>query len=185
MTCRPIAEFYREIIANYLLDGAGTWFAESVSTMPPAPPPGADAAPPIRYKVLLVDDDAAVLRSLAAALEFDLDIVTCNSAERALTLLASGDFHVVCTDYSMESMSGLDLLERVAQLPVPIGCLLVTGSTSFSARHGAGAGDHYVLMKPVAPERVSTLIMQLARTAEMKRGAKRVARSEIVPKGGR
>jgi DNA-binding NtrC family response regulator len=152
--------------------------------MPPATPTGAEAAP-IRYKVLLVDDDAAVLRSLAAALELELDIVTCNSAERALTLLAGGGFHVVCTDYSMESMSGLDLLDRVGQLPEPVGCLLLTGSTSFSARHTSGAGDHYVLMKPVAPERVSALIMQLARTAEMKRSAKRVARSEIVPKGGR
>ncbi len=127
-------------------------------------------SPPPRYKVLLVDDDDTVLKSMAAALELDVDVSTCSSAERALSLLKSGDFHVVCSDYSMHGMTGTELLEKVARLPDPVGCLLVTGSSSFIGR--AGAGDHYVLMKPVAPERLSALILQLARIAEMKRSTK-------------
>ena len=132
-----------------------------------SPPP----QPPVRYKVLLVDDDTAVLRSLAASLELELDVVTCSSAERALVLLGSGDFHVVCSDYSMSGMTGLELLQRVAQLPVAVGSILVTGSSAFIGRQGAA--DHYVLMKPVDPERLSSLLIQLARTAEMKRGVQR------------
>jgi len=134
------------------------------------------APPPARYKVLLVDDDAAVLRSLAAVLELELDleISGCDSAERALTLLSSGDFHVVCTDYAMLGMTGLELLQRVAQLPESVGCLLLTGSSFFLGRHAEVAGDHYVLMKPADPARLSSLILQLARTAEMKRSTKRV-----------
>jgi CheY-like chemotaxis protein len=128
--------------------------------------------PPVRYKVLLVDDDSAVLRSMAAALEFELDVSTCNSGELALPMLADGNFHVVCCDYSMPGMNGIELLKRVTQLPEPIGCLLVTGSTSFQGRDAEGAGEHYVLMKPVDPSRLSTLIVQLARTAAMKRGAR-------------
>ena len=144
------------------------------------PPP-----PPVRYKVLLVDDDDAGLRSLAAALEFELDIATCSSGERALALLGNGDFHVVCSDYSMGGMTGLELLQRVALLPVPVGGLLLTGSSSFISRHGAGVGDHYVLVKPVAPERLLVLILQLARTAEMKRSANRLDRAQATrgPKG--
>jgi DNA-binding NtrC family response regulator len=136
-------------------------------------PSGSSSSTAARYKVLLVDDDAFVLRSMAAALEFELEVATCNSAERALALLKTGDFHVVCSDYSMDGMTGVDLLEKVAELPEPMGCLLVTGSSSFIGRDGAGAGDHYVLMKPVDPERLSKLILQLARTAEMKRNAKK------------
>ncbi len=126
---------------------------------------------PLRYKVLLVDDDATVLKSMAAALEFDVDVSTCSSAERALSLLQGGQFHVVCSDYSMHGMTGTELLEKVARLPDPVGCLLVTGSSSFIGR--AGGGDHYVLMKPVDPERLNALILQLARIAEMKRNSKR------------
>jgi two-component system, NtrC family, C4-dicarboxylate transport response regulator DctD len=134
------------------------------------------ALPSVRYKVLLVDDDPALLRSLAAVLELehDLEISCCDSAERALTLLAAGGFHVVCTDYAMLGMTGLELLKQAAQLPECVGCLLLTGSNLFLGRHAEGAGDHYVLMKPVDPARLSSLILQLARTAEMKRGTNRV-----------
>ena len=128
----------------------------------------------IRYRVLLVDDDELLLRSMAANLESEFDIVTCNSADRALTLITGGDFHVVCTDYSMPGMTGLELLERVANLSHPVGCLLVTGASAFLNREHGGPSNHYVLVKPIAQERLSTLILQLARTAEMKRGGARV-----------
>ncbi len=137
-------------------------------------------APLARYRVLLVDDDATVLRSMAATLEFEheLAVDVCTSAGRALDLIASGDFHVVCSDYSMPGMTGLELLEHVQGLPRAVGCLLVTGATSFVSRNADGAGDHYVLVKPVDPARLSTMILQLARTAEIKRGGRRVTRPD-------
>ncbi|MET0792343.1 MAG: response regulator [Polyangiaceae bacterium] len=125
-----------------------------------------------RYKVLLVDDDAAVLRGLAAALEFDLDVVTCMSAERALIMLQEQEFHALCCDYSMPGMNGLELFDRVAKAKLPVACLLLTGSMSFI--HRGGSADEYVLLKPVDPARLSALLRQLARTVEMKRNATRV-----------
>ena len=126
----------------------------------------------IRFKVLLVDEDAAVLRSLVAALEFDFDVVPCSSALRALSLLESGEFHAVCCDYAMPGMSGVELFERVAQLPFNIACLLLTGASSFLG--GQSSLDHYVLTKPVDPTRLSTLLMRLAQTAQLKRHADRL-----------
>ena len=124
-----------------------------------------------RYKVLLVDDDATVLRSLAAALEFDLDVEPCSSAERALSLLETGEFHVVCSDYSMPGMNGVELFERVAKLPFPVACLLLTGASAFIERQSST--EHYVLTKPVDPARLSGLLTRLAQTAELKRYAGR------------
>jgi DNA-binding NtrC family response regulator len=131
-------------------------------------------APDARYRVLLVDDDAAVLRSLAAVLELDLDVVSCSSAERALELLQKEDFHVVCSDYAMSGMSGLELFERVAKLPTSVACLLLTGSSSFIGR--SGTVNEYVLTKPVDPARLCGLLVQLAHTAQLKRQAKRPVR---------
>jgi DNA-binding NtrC family response regulator len=119
----------------------------------------------------LVDDDSSVLKSMAAALEFDFDVTSCNSAARALELLRNGDFHVVCSDYSMPGMTGIELLQQASALPQPMGCLLVTGSSVFIG--SKSDADYYVLVKPVDPERLGALILQLARTAEVKRGAKR------------
>jgi DNA-binding NtrC family response regulator len=127
-----------------------------------------------RYRVLLVDDDDAVLRSLAAALELEVDVVTCSSAERALELLQKEDFDVVCSDYSMPGMNGLELFERVAKLKMPVACLLLTGSSSFIGR--SGTVNEYVLTKPVEPARLSGLLVQLAHTAQLKRQVKRPAR---------
>ena len=126
----------------------------------------------VRYRVLLVDDDATVLRGLAAALEFDFDVVPCNSGERALALLKTGEFHAVCSDYSMPGMNGVELFERVAKLPYPVACLLLTGATSFIGQQSSV--DHYVLTKPVDPARLSGLLTRLAQTAQLKRYAARV-----------
>jgi len=137
------------------------------------PPAKANAQlPTSRFRVLLVDDDLAVLRSMAATLEHELEVAVCSSAERALALIEKSDFHVVCSDYAMAGMSGLELLRRVSKMARPTGCLLVTGSTAFAGRDAEGAAEHYVLMKPVDPSRLSAMVLQLARTAEMKRNAK-------------
>ncbi len=133
----------------------------------PHPRSSPQASSQTRYRVLLVDDDAAVLRGLAAVLEFDLDVVTCTSAERALTLLRDEEFHAVCSDYTMPGMNGLELFAIVAQLPRPVACLLLTGSAEFIDR--GGSADQYVLMKPVDPARLSSLLIQLSRTVAMKR----------------
>jgi len=133
------------------------------SASPETPPPDGG-----RFKVLLVDDDLSVLRSLAAVLQFDVDVVTCTSAERALNLLREGQFHVVCSDYSMPGMDGLELFERIAQLPVRVACLLLTGSTHFGQGRSV---DQYVLTKPTDPAHLSAVIAQLASATEGKRRA--------------
>ena len=102
-----------------------------MSLVRPRTPPGKSVS---RYRVLLVDDDATVLRGLAAALEFDLDVTTCLSGERALKMLEEQEFHAVCCDYSMPGMNGLELFDRVARSKLPVACLLLTGSMAFIDR---------------------------------------------------
>lgn len=121
-----------------------------------------------RFKVLLVDDDLSVLRGLSAALQFDVDVETCSSGERALSLLREREFDVVCSDYSMPGMDGLELFQRVSKLPVPVACLLLTGAMQFVDRNTV---DHYVLTKPVDPGQLAGALVQLARTTSVRRSA--------------
>lgn len=130
-------------------------------------------SPSPRYKVLLVDDDSAKLRSLAAALEFDFDVVTCPSGELALTLLREQEFHAVCSD---DGMSGMKLLDHVASLHIPVACLLLTGSRTFIDRRRTD--DQYVLMKPASPARLSALLAQISQATALKRNAARLAAVE-------
>ncbi len=55
-------------------------------------------------KVLLADDEAAILQTMTRILELEgLQVAACSSAADALKCLAEGDFDLVTTDMRMES----------------------------------------------------------------------------------
>jgi len=120
----------------------------------------------LRFHVLVVDDDPGMLSSLSSVLCDDVHVVTASSPYRALEFLQSRSFHVVCSDFKMPGMNGIELLQKVSQLPEYVSCLLFTGSDEY--RSGEN-NRHYVLLKPFDPERLIGMVIQLARVAEMKR----------------
>jgi DNA-binding NtrC family response regulator len=120
-----------------------------------------------RIRVLVVDDDQAMLTTLEAILSADFDVVMARSGRDALRLLDAKSFHVVCTDYQMPAMNGLELLNQVSTREEYISCLLVTGDDEYFKRESAGG--FYVLLKPFSAERLIAIVKQLANVAQMKR----------------
>ena len=58
----------------------------------------------MKRRILLVDDDVAVLLTLKAVLEMhDFDVHTAGSVSEALSKLAAGSYHMVITDFRMET----------------------------------------------------------------------------------
>lgn len=58
----------------------------------------------MKRRILLVDDDVAVLLTLKAVLEMhDFDVQTAGSVAEAVKKLESGSFHMVITDMRMET----------------------------------------------------------------------------------
>jgi HD-like signal output (HDOD) protein len=114
-------------------------------------PPG----PPSR--LLLVDDDEALLRSVARyvrTFEERWEVVTAPSARAALGLLADSDFDVVISDLHMPSVDGVDFLRRVQQEhPDTVRILLTGGDDPLRARK-AVAPAHQFLKKSSSPGRV-------------------------------
>lgn len=66
-----------------------------------------------RLRVLLVEDEVALARALAAEVGRVHDVVVVSSGQRALQALADERFDVVLCDLRMPGMSGEDLYERV------------------------------------------------------------------------
>jgi len=128
-----------------------------------------------RYRVLVVDDEPAVLLSLQSVLSEDVDLMTCESAERALELLEEHPFHVVVSDFLLPGMNGYDLFRLIRGLPEYTSCLLITGSDAYEQPRDKER--HYVLLKPFDPERLITLVVQLGRVAQMKRAVRRLGTS--------
>jgi DNA-binding NtrC family response regulator len=127
----------------------------------------------VRYRVLVVDDDPTMLASMIAVLSGDLDVAAASSGTRALELLRASCFHVVCSDYLMPDMDGADLLRRAAALSASIGCLIITGADEYIRRRLEIR--HHVLMKPVDPDKLVSMIVHLARLTEMKRSVARLS----------
>src|SRR6266516_3187288 len=86
----------------------------------PATNPGREVEPAsasragIRRRVLLVDDDSAVLELLRATLRH-YDVITATSARIALEILRNEHVDVVVADEKMPEMSGCELLSIVSR----------------------------------------------------------------------
>ena len=115
-----------------------------------------------RFRVLLVDDDAAVVAGLRNVLRADRDrwsVRIAEGAEPALALLAQEPADVVVTDMRMPGSSGLELLERIlAEWPATARVLL-SGWSDISTITRAGTVAHRYLVKPCDAE---TLRAELA-----------------------
>jgi PAS domain S-box-containing protein len=73
------------------------------------------AGPPRRGRILLVDDEDLVLRSIKRVLR-DHDVVCMLSAREALALIDSGErFDLVMSDVVMQGMSGIEFYEALVR----------------------------------------------------------------------
>jgi response regulator RpfG family c-di-GMP phosphodiesterase len=132
----------------------------------PASEPTAPASEPTeRLRVLLVDDNASVLRFLASAFASNnCQVTTASTAEQALEQLGDDPFDLVVSDIKMPGLSGLDLLRAVKGKQPSTPVVLITGvpsvnSAVFGLRHGA----YDYLPKPFSVTEVKDLIRRLRR----------------------
>jgi DNA-binding NtrC family response regulator len=72
----------------------------------------------MKRRILLVDDELAILLTLKAVLEMnDFEVETASSAREARTKLRASTFHMVITDMRMENESaGLDVVRAAKQV---------------------------------------------------------------------
>jgi EAL domain-containing protein (putative c-di-GMP-specific phosphodiesterase class I) len=94
-------------------------------------PAATASAPPGVRRVLVIDDEPAVLRVLGLLLErHGFAVASASNARQGLALLAEKGFDVVLTDIIMPELSGLDFLKELRQhdLDVPV-ILMTAGAT--------------------------------------------------------
>jgi len=81
-------------------------------------------------RILIVDDDPALLQALPEALRLrlvDMAVDTCDSAADALRRIAATGYDAVVTDIKMPGMDGLALLAEIRRLRPDTPTLLITG----------------------------------------------------------
>jgi DNA-binding response OmpR family regulator len=115
--------------------------------------------------VLLVDDDAAIRRSVADGLELEgFEVVPASGGRAALAALESVVPAVVVLDLAMPDLDGLEVLRRVreAGLEVPV-CILSARDEVDDRVRGLETGADDYVVKPFAIEEVAARLHALLR----------------------
>jgi len=104
-------------------------------------------------RVLLVDDDPALLEALPEALRLRmsaLTVDTADSAAAALDRIADRDYDAVVTDIKMPGMDGLELLAKLRTRRPDTPTLMITGHGEHDlVVHALRAGAYDFIQKPI------------------------------------
>jgi DNA-binding response OmpR family regulator len=115
--------------------------------------------------VLLVDDDAAIRRSVAEGLELEgFEVVPASGGRAALAAVEAVDPAVVVLDLAMPDLDGIEVLRRLREagrdLPV---CILSARDEVDDRVRGLEAGADDYVVKPFALEEVAARLHALLR----------------------
>jgi PAS domain S-box-containing protein len=135
----------------------------------PQPPSQAPAPAPARARILIVEDDAAVGRTLRLALEHDHEISVVSSGREALALLRGAQgktYDAVLCDLLMPGMTGVELFAVVERELPEIAARFIFMSGGYWVGHDAAlTGAQPVLEKPFNLEQVRQALRELVAKA--------------------
>ncbi|QWV93315.1 sigma-54 dependent transcriptional regulator [Geomonas oryzisoli] len=125
------------------------------------------------FRVLLVDDEPAWLRSLSLALESSAGITnveTCSDSRQVLELMAQQDFGLVLLDLTMPHVSGEELLTQIGERYPAVAVIVVSGLNQVGkvvTCMKLGAHDYYV--KTDDEERIVCGVVRAIKHLELQR----------------
>ena len=129
--------------------------------------------PPESYRVLLVDDDARLLDSMAAVLSDEFAVRCCTAGRDALRLLEREAFHVVCADWQMPGMDGVAFFNAVSRRKLKLlPCFVLVTAHSGDLLDQVPYEDRRklgMLAKPFSPQQLIERVNQFAGVAHLKR----------------
>lgn len=122
-------------------------------------PQAVSSADPERPRVLLVEDDSAVRRSIQLILQArGYDVRAFSSGALALADPSAIEAACLVTDYRMAGMSGLDLLRGLRAVGWRRPAILITAHRSDYIEQSEGALFDEILEKPLLDRRLCACV---------------------------
>ena len=116
-------------------------------------------------KVLLVDDEPAVLKCLSSALtRFGYDVTAVHTGRAALEELGRGRFDLVITDFRMPDFMGDAVVDAIREHRRDTAILLITGYFDELPQHlRSGPEAVEVLIKPFSLSSLRSMVETILR----------------------
>jgi DNA-binding NtrC family response regulator len=107
-----------------------------------------------KYRVLVVDDEAAVLLTYRLILERQgYEVVACGTSSAAIAVMEKQQFDVVLCDYSLEEQhTGFEVISAARKLDSGIPAALLTGYATKETADEAASRGIGVMFKPIEIE---------------------------------
>ncbi len=114
-------------------------------------------------RVLVVDDDPRVLKSLQRLLQDECEVHCVDSPAEALSLATSESFEVILTDYKMPQMTGAEFAHAVKERVTPAPSIIMLTGTPDSVTHATPGSQDLVLVmaKPFDPARLLRMVVKV------------------------
>lgn len=131
-----------------------------------------------QVKVLVVDDEEIVLRSVCKALrdddEHEFIVDTVLSPREGLALMNRWKYDVIVTDLMMPGIDGLELIDRIHQTDNEARIVMITGyATMRTALQALRKGAFDYIAKPFTKEELRTVVTKAARAKPVPEAATR------------
>ena len=141
-------------------------------------------------KILVVDDDPIVLKSLKDLLAirgFNPNIAI--GGKEAICQLDQNDYDLVLLDLHMPYVSGHDVMEHINKNKIDTSVIIVSGETSFeAAKNACTQGAYDFLRKPYATDELIITINNALKEKRLQKQnvfmQKQLAESERLHRGG-
>ncbi|HET8912954.1 MAG TPA: hybrid sensor histidine kinase/response regulator [Ktedonobacteraceae bacterium] len=126
-----------------------------------------------KARILIVDDDSALLQALPQTISLrlpDVEVDTSDSAMSAVELIQVYDYDAIVSDIKMPGMDGLTLLARIQELRPETPTLLITGHGERDLAIQALRGGAYdFIQKPIDRDYVVVALNRAIQTCQMRR----------------
>ncbi|PIE66640.1 MAG: response regulator [Deltaproteobacteria bacterium] len=114
-------------------------------------------------RILIVDDDAMVVRSCRRILELEgVEIQSADNVEDGLTILTAGEVDLMLTDIKMPGQDGFELIKQARKIQPELPILMMTGYlTAETIEAGQRAGADNCIAKPFTPDELIQAVRQI------------------------
>src|ERR1700733_6898810 len=123
----------------------------------------------IKAHILIIDDDANTLASLARAFRLSgHEATVCDNAARALELAKAEHFDLILSDVVMPGRDGIALLEDLKNIGVVSPAVMMSGQASIEmAVRATRLGAVDFLEKPISTEKLLLTVENAVRLARL------------------
>lgn len=120
-------------------------------------------------KILIVDDEKAIRRSMREILEFEkYQIEEAEDGAQALTMVQKNSYDVVLCDIKMPKLDGTEFLNKVIELQLPLALIMMSGhGTIETAVEAVKKGAYDYLPKPIDLNRMLISIRNALEKTEL------------------